>query len=794
MKRISLLAGLLLVPILGFAQTRTTVTGTVFDITGAIATSGSVQFTLQPTSSSLGYTVTGQGIIVPISASCAISGTGTLIGISGSGSCQLWGNTVISPASSCYAITLFPNGTQSGTLPAQQISGTTYDLSNPTACPTNPVIMTNSVLDVAPINGPLIPVGNKAFNLGGPTAYYSALYTDQAYINNLNVPLSSLTANQFQGTLVAPQGSATSASLSAELNTSPSNWTVGSNVVNQGGGSYAFTAVAGTITQTFAVTNAQRYLISFTLGTVPSDTCGHLTISLGAASSPTYLYSCSDTGIWARAADLRALTTGNVTLTFTPSSDFHGHISAISVKQILAVQPATWVQTDSFGNSMEGRSSSALVTTGLGLAALEYNSSNGGTADFGSLGANNTGFGNSALMLNSLGYNNTAMGSGALQDNTVGFANTASGYQALAQNTYGFRNTAYGYLTLNFNTTGQGNTAIGDEALFANQTGVWNVAVGSSACQDLVGVNGNTCIGVSALNLSVTGADNTAIGISAMQNETAGNLNLAVGTGALQGANFDGSLPMTNVINNTTAVGTNCLFYQENVDNNTGLGFYCGADFNSLSNNNRKIQGDTQMTLLGWSATKNTGSTLSNSTAIGYEAWVTKSNQFMFGNSSVAEWNLGAQYALTPDTSRLGATGLRLQAQGSANSASYLTTMPNGTTTESGVRFYNSSDPNNAGWMTLNAIGSVAGFSASSAGTGTAITQLQLTVLNLLLTSGSITVVPTTYTMLPTCNSSSEGLLWPIKDSTSATFNATISGSGSNHIIAYCNGSNYVVH
>jgi hypothetical protein len=47
---------------------------------------------------------------------------------------------------------------------------------------------------------------------------------------------------------------------------------------------------------------------------------------------------------------------------------------------------------------------------------------------------------------------------------------------------------------------------------------------------------------------------------------------------------------------------------------------------------------------------------------------------------------------------------------------------------------------------------------------------------------------------LVTCNSTAEGTSQAVTDSNSSTFNAPFSGSGSNHILAYCNGANWVVH
>lgn len=43
------------------------------------------------------------------------------------------------------------------------------------------------------------------------------------------------------------------------------------------------------------------------------------------------------------------------------------------------------------------------------------------------------------------------------------------------------------------------------------------------------------------------------------------------------------------------------------------------------------------------------------------------------------------------------------------------------------------------------------------------------------------------------CNSTNEGTLSPVVDSTVSTWGSTIAGSGSNHVLAYCDGTNYTV-
>lgn len=50
-----------------------------------------------------------------------------------------------------------------------------------------------------------------------------------------------------------------------------------------------------------------------------------------------------------------------------------------------------------------------------------------------------------------------------------------------------------------------------------------------------------------------------------------------------------------------------------------------------------------------------------------------------------------------------------------------------------------------------------------------------------------------TFSTLTTCSPTVEGALTPISDSTTGTWGATITGGGSTHVLAYCNGTNWTV-
>lgn len=59
--------------------------------------------------------------------------------------------------------------------------------------------------------------------------------------------------------------------------------------------------------------------------------------------------------------------------------------------------------------------------------------------------------------------------------------------------------------------------------------------------------------------------------------------------------------------------------------------------------------------------------------------------------------------------------------------------------------------------------------------------------------AGQLQITAGPFSGLPTCTSGLEGTRSSVTDSTTATYAATITGSGSNHVPAYCNGTNWVV-
>lgn len=66
--------------------------------------------------------------------------------------------------------------------------------------------------------------------------------------------------------------------------------------------------------------------------------------------------------------------------------------------------------------------------------------------------------------------------------------------------------------------------------------------------------------------------------------------------------------------------------------------------------------------------------------------------------------------------------------------------------------------------------------------------------LSLLNYTGMLGTTPVTFSLLPTCAAGVAGAMVGITDSSTATFNATVTGGGANKGIAYCNGTNWTFH
>lgn len=216
---------------------------------------------------------------------------------------------------------------------------------------------------------------------------------------------------------------------------------------------------------------------------------------------------------------------------------------------------------------------SGIIDYNLGTAGFGYLALNSNTA------VGNTAFGYEAGYFNTSGQNNTALGNSALQSNTTGVDNTATGAFALYSG-IGNYNTANGYFALGSNSANN-NTSTGALSLHANTSGYDNVANGYAALYANTTGTYNTAAGSNAMHDNTDGFQNVAEGWYALSGNTTGGNNVAIGPGALKSNGTGGPL--------------------------TGIGAF--TDVNADGYN--------------------------NSAAIGYNAFITASNQVRIGNGSV---------------------------------------------------------------------------------------------------------------------------------------------------------------
>jgi len=227
---------------------------------------------------------------------------------------------------------------------------------------------------------------------------------------------------------------------------------------------------------------------------------------------------------------------------------------------------------------------------------------------------------------------NTVIGYQALYSNTDGSLNVATGYQALHKNETGSSNVANGYQALHNNTDGSSNVAIGTSALYSNKTGISNVANGYQSLYTNISGISNVAAGYQSLYNNISGISNVAAGYQSLYNNT-GNFNVANGYQALY-TNISGISNVANgyqaLHNNTdgssnVANGTFALWNNTEGSSNVAIGSNSGlnntnGDYNTFLGTNTDVSPTT--------------SDFSVSTALGYNAKITASNQIMLGTTN----------------------------------------------------------------------------------------------------------------------------------------------------------------
>ncbi len=320
-------------------------------------------------------------------------------------------------------------------------------------------------------------------------------------------------------------------------------------------------------------------------------------------------------------------TTTNVDIVFRRNGNLNGLINSIGRRTQWGVdtilEMAAAMDATAFGYGALFANTTGIDNTALGDFALTSNTT----------GQRNTAVGSKALRANVTGENDTAVGASALASNTTGSFNTAVGVDALLNNTSGWDNTAFGVRSLMNNTVGNYNTSFGNDSLMMNVSGTRSTAVGYKALEN-ANANLNTAVGNYSLQANSTGATNLAIGHAALGANTTANNNVAIGTPGTLAANTTGEY--------NTALGSRSLSANTSGSRNTALGHGALTSMQTGSFNTAvgkdalalEVTGDYN-TAIGYRACSACNGGYSNSTSIGSNAQVDRSNMIRLGDGAV---------------------------------------------------------------------------------------------------------------------------------------------------------------
>jgi hypothetical protein len=243
------------------------------------------------------------------------------------------------------------------------------------------------------------------------------------------------------------------------------------------------------------------YQLSFTISGM---TAGSIDASIGGVSVSRYAGEIASNATYTRTP--KAINTNGVI--FTPSTDFNGTISSISIKKITAANTPFVSVEDYTGNRIsEFRFLELPIPSGngifIGIDAGKYITTGGA----------NIGIGDNALASQTSGGSNVALGYSSLSNLTIGSFNTALGTNVMPSAVASYNNTGVGYHALFSTTNSQDNTAVGTQSSNNLTTGIWNTTIGSGSGS---GIN--------------TGGSNVMVGYNAGSNVTSGAANIIIGT------------------------------------------------------------------------------------------------------------------------------------------------------------------------------------------------------------------------------------------------------------------------
>lgn len=277
--------------------------------------------------------------------------------------------------------------------------------------------------------------------------------------------------------------------------------------------------------------------------------------------------------------------------------------------------------------ALENITNNSFGNIGIGIGSLNTlngvnNVSIGAQSSINIEGDYNVAIGYNNLTSNNNNYN-IGIGNNLLSVNN-GIANIAIGNSVLGDNDTGEYNIGLGYNSLKLNTSGQNNISLGAQALQNNTSSSFNIAIGSNSLSHNTIKGSNISIGYG----SMTNYDGSNSGSALTNNIAIGKLSLAGNAGTI--ADNEGreniAIGTSTLIDNkrgskNIAIGENALNNNVNGDKNIAIGEQAGYS---------NIDGTTNI-YLGVSA-NSPNTSISGSSAIGYQAYVSKNNTIVLGS------------------------------------------------------------------------------------------------------------------------------------------------------------------
>jgi FtsZ-binding cell division protein ZapB len=312
-----------------------------------------------------------------------------------------------------------------------------------------------------------------------------------------------------------------------------------------------------------------------------------------------------------------------------------------SATQSIGVGKRSSIISSALGNVFVGQEAGNVNSSGTYNSFVGYQAGYSNTT-----GGSNSFFGNAAGYSNTSGTSNTYLGGGSGSLITNGSYNTYIGKDAARASTSGDENVYVGYKG-GENATGSRNCYFGVESSQGGTSGNDNVFIGYKSGRISSGSNAVIIGAYAGSGSTSSGIENTFIGSYSGYANTSGFYNLFLGSTAGSGnttgasniylGHYSGRNLTTGSHNITIGENAGSYYLSTSSSNNTIVGDNAGvgpyANYNTFIGGNTHSEGSNNV-MLGFGAYSLMGSSLSNVTAIGANAYVTTPNTMVLGDIS----------------------------------------------------------------------------------------------------------------------------------------------------------------